>query len=228
MIRLEVLPVPILADIPVINVVLMTVRQEHLKTTPVLMLLQPNVVPAATDVKTARPAKLTGTALMSGLPNVVLAIPVPTTVLPVPVAVQAVLPAMTRFMSVRPNAETAVMAVRSIIILIPARADIQRQAAVRMDTQLLPNLVPAEILPELVINVIRRRLMILMTAKPETINQVRFPRQGGVIVKEAVLMMQQSIFGAETNILVQPMEDMRNIFIRIIITLTVRSRVMLQ
>ena len=43
------------------------------------MLLQPNAVPAATGVKTARPAKLTGTALMSGLLNVVLAIPVSTT-----------------------------------------------------------------------------------------------------------------------------------------------------
>ena len=153
MTRPEALPVPIPAVTPATDVAMIIVRQERLKTTPVLMLLQPNAVLVATDVKTARPAKLTGTVLMSGPPNAVLVIPVLTTVLRVPVAVQAVLPAMTRFMSVRPNAETAVMAVRSIIILIPARADIRHQAVlVLTDMTQLPNLVPAEIPPEPAIN----------------------------------------------------------------------------
>ena len=86
------------------------------------------------------------------------------------------------------------------------------------------NPVPAGLPRVLAINA--RRIMIRMNVKPVIINQERFPEQVGVIVTEVVLMMQQSIFGAETNILVQPTEDMRNIFIRIIITLPVRSRVM--
>ena len=195
MIRLAALPVPILADTPVINVVLMTVRQERLKTTQVLMLLQPNAVPAATDVKTARPAKLIGTVLMSVLPNAAAAIPVPTTVLQVPVAVQAVLPAMTRFMSVRPNAETAVMAVRSIIILIPARADIQRQAVlVLTDMTQLPNLVPAEILPEPAINATLSRLMILMNAK--AIIGKMAPAHLGVVLSMRNLLIKITTLGA--------------------------------
>ena len=153
MTRPAALPVLTPAVIPVTDVAMIIVRQERLKTTRVLMLLQPNAVPAATDVKTARPAKLTGTVLMSGLPNAAAAIPVPTDVLPVPVAVQAVLPAMTRFMSGRPNAETAVMDVKSIIILIPARQDIDLLAVlVLTDMRQLPNLVPVVQLPEPAIN----------------------------------------------------------------------------
>ena len=86
------------------------------------------------------------------------------------------------------------------------------------------NHVPAVLLPVLAINA--RKIMIRMNVKPVIINQERFPERDGVIVKGAVLLMQPSIFGAETNILVQPTEDMRNIFIRITIMLTVRSRVM--
>ena len=82
MIRPEVLPVPILADTPVINVVLMTVRQGHLKTTRVLMLLQPNAVPAATGVKTVRPAVRLIPVLMSDLPNAEAVILAPTPAVP--------------------------------------------------------------------------------------------------------------------------------------------------
>ena len=153
MTRPAALPVLTPAVIPVTDVAMIIVRQERLKTTRVLMLLQPNAVPAATGVKTARPAKLIGTVLMSVLPNAAAVIPVPIPVLPVPVAAQAVLPAMTRFMSGRPNAETAVMDVKSIIILIPARQDIDLLAVlVLTDMRQLPNLVPVVQLPEPAIN----------------------------------------------------------------------------
>ena len=129
MIRHAVLPVPILAVIPVIAAAMIPVRPEHLKTTPVPMLLRPSAVRAATGVKTVRPARPIGTVLMSDLRNAVAAILVPIPVLPVPVAEPAVLPVMTRFMSVRPNAAQAAMDVRSIITLIPARMAIRPQAA---------------------------------------------------------------------------------------------------
>ena len=58
-------------------------RLERLKTTPALMLLPPNAVLVATDVKTARPAKPIGTVLMSGLLSVAAVIPVPIPVLTV-------------------------------------------------------------------------------------------------------------------------------------------------
>ena len=63
---------------PVIVVAMIIVRQERLKTTPVLMLLQPNAVPVATDVRIARPAVRLTPVLMSVLPNAAAAIPVPT------------------------------------------------------------------------------------------------------------------------------------------------------
>ena len=124
-----VLPVPILAVILVIAAAMILVRPEHLKTTPVLMLPRPNAVPAVTGVKTAHPEKLTGTALMSDLPNAEAAIHVPIPVLPVPVAGPAARPVMTRFMSGRPNVAQAVMDVRSIITLIPVRAVTQLRTA---------------------------------------------------------------------------------------------------
>ena len=129
MIRHAALPVPIPAVIPVTDVAMIPVRPERQKTIPVPMLPQPSAVRAATDVKTVRPARPTGTVLMSVLQNAVAAILVPIPVLQVPVAEPAVLPVMTRFMSVRPNAAQAVTAVRSIITLIPARTAIRPQAA---------------------------------------------------------------------------------------------------
>ena len=129
MIRHAVLPVPIPAVIHVIAAAMIPVRPERQKTIPVPMLLRPSAVRAATGVKTVRPARPIGTVLMSDLLNAVAAILVPIPVLPVPVAEPAVLPAMTRFMSVRPNAAQAVTAVRSIITLIPVRAVIRLQTA---------------------------------------------------------------------------------------------------
>ena len=64
MIRHAALPVPIPADIPVIAAAMIPVRPEHLKTTPVPMLLRPSAVRAATGVKTVRPARHIGTVLM--------------------------------------------------------------------------------------------------------------------------------------------------------------------
>ena len=94
----------------------------------------PVLIPAAILVIAAamipvRPARPIGTVLMSDLPNAEAAILVPIPVLPVPVAEPAVLPVMTRFMSVRPNAAQAVTVVRSIITLIPVRTAIRPQAA---------------------------------------------------------------------------------------------------
>ena len=144
MIRHAALPVPIPAVIHVIAAAMIPVRPERQKTIPVPMLPQPSAVRAATGVKTVRPARLTGTVLMSDLQNVVAAILVPIPVLPVPVAEPAVLPVMTRFMSVRPNAAQAVTAVRSIITLIPVRTAIRPQAALVI-TGMIPrqNPVPA-------------------------------------------------------------------------------------
>ena len=144
MIRHAAFPVPIPAVIPVIAAAMIPVRPERQKTIPVPMLPQPSAVRAATGVKTVRPARLTGTVLMSDLQNVVAAILVPIPVLPVPVAGPAVLPVMTRFMSVRLNAAQAVTAVRSIITLIPARTAILPQAALVI-TGMIPrqNPVPA-------------------------------------------------------------------------------------
>ena len=77
-----VLPVPIPVAIPVIVVAMILVRPELLKTIPVLMPVQQNAVPDATDVKTVRPERPTGTALMSDLPNAAAAIHVPILAVP--------------------------------------------------------------------------------------------------------------------------------------------------
>ena len=90
MIRHAALPVPIPAAILVIAAAMIPVRPEHLKTTPVPMLLRPSAVRAATGVKTVRPARPIGTVLMSDLLNAVAAILVPIPVLP---AQRAVFPA---------------------------------------------------------------------------------------------------------------------------------------
>lgn len=163
MIRPAALPVPIPVVIPVIVAAMTLVRPEHLKTTPVLMPPRPNAVPAVTGVKTAHPEKLTGTALMSDLPNAEAAIHVPIPVLPVPVAGPAARPVMTRFMSARPNAVPAVMDVRSIITLIPVRAVIRLQTALVL-TGMIPSLNPVLVVRQagLVTNAIRTHIVILV------------------------------------------------------------------
>ena len=72
------LPVPTPADIPVINVVMTTVRPERLKTIPVPYLLIPNAVRPVSVVKTVLPAAHLIPGLMSGLPNAGLVTLVPT------------------------------------------------------------------------------------------------------------------------------------------------------
>ena len=153
MIRHAALPVPIPAVIPVTDVAMIPVRPERQKTIPVPMLPQPSADHAATDVKTVRPARPIGTVLMSDLLNAEAAILVLIPVLPVPVAEPAVLPVMTRFMSVRLNAAQAAMDVRSIITLIPARMAIRPQAALVI-TGMIPrqNPVLAAQLPVLATN----------------------------------------------------------------------------
>ena len=128
-------------------------------------------------------------------------------------------------MNAGPGLVTILMS-RVTPILILVRQGISRVRAVPDIPKPIrrQNSVPAVRPRVLAINA--RKIMIRMIVKPVIINQERFPEQVGVIVRGAVLLMQPSIFGAETNILVQPTEDMRNIFIQIIITLTVRSRVM--
>ena len=144
MIRHAALPVPIPAVILVIAAAMIPVRPERQKTIPVPMLLRPSADHAATGVKTVRPARLTGTVLMSDLPNAVAAILVPIPVLPVPVAGPAARPVMTRFMSVQLNAAQAAMDVRSIITLIPAHTAIRPQAALVITGMIPhPNPVPA-------------------------------------------------------------------------------------
>ena len=179
-----VLPVPIPADIPVIAAAMIPVRPERQKTIPVPMLPQPSAVRAATDVKTVRPARPTGTVLMSDLQNAVAAILVPIPVLQVPVAEPAVLPAMTRFMSVRPNAVQAAMDVRSIITLIPVRTAIRPQAALVI-TGMIPrqNPVPAAQLPALATNAIRTRIVILV--RPDI--QHRVPTDIPILLQKLVL-----------------------------------------
>ena len=181
MIRHAALPVPIPAAILVIAAAMIPVRPERQKTIPVPMLLRPSAVRAATGVKTVRPAKLTGTVLMSDLRNAVAAILVPIPVLPVPVAEPAVLPVMTRFMSVRPNAAQAAMDVRSIITLIPARMAIRPQAALVI-TGMIPrqNPVPAAQLPALATNARLSPLMIRMNAKA-TIGKRSLLHHGAVL-----------------------------------------------
>ena len=184
MIRHAVLPVPILAVIPVIAAAMIPVRPERQKTIPVPMLPQPSAVRAATGVKTVRPARPTGTVLMSDLPNAEAAILVPIPVLPVPVAEPAVLPVMTRFMSVRPNAAQAVTVARSIITLIPARTAIRPQAALVI-TGMIPrqNPVPAAQLPALATNAIRTRIVILV--RPDI--QHRVPTDIPILLQKLVL-----------------------------------------
>ena len=63
-------PVLILADIPVIAVVMIPARPELLKTITDLMLLLPNAAQDVTDVKTVLPAAGLIPVLMSVLPNV--------------------------------------------------------------------------------------------------------------------------------------------------------------
>ena len=89
MTRHAALPVPIPVVIPVIAAAMIPVRPERQKTIPVPMLPQPSAVRAATDVKTVRPARPTGTVLMSDLPNAEAAILVP---IPVLQAQRAVFP----------------------------------------------------------------------------------------------------------------------------------------
>ena len=184
MTRHAALPVPIPVVIPVIAAAMIPVRPERQKTIPVPMLLQPSAVRAATGVKTALPEKLIGTALMSDLRNAEAAILVPIPVLPVPVAEPAVLPVMTRFMSVRPNAVQAVTAVRSIITLIPARTAIRPQAALVI-TGMIPrqNPVPAAQLPALATNAIRTRIVILV--RPDI--QHRVPTDIPILLQKLVL-----------------------------------------
>ena len=184
MTRHAVLPVPIPVVIPVIAAAMIPVRPERQKTIPVPMLPQPSAVRAATGVKTVRPARPTGTVLMSDLQNAVAAILVPIPVLPVPVAEPAVLPAMTRFMSVRPNAAQAVTAVRSIITLIPARTAIRPQAALVI-TGMIPrqNPVPAAQLPALATNAIRTRIVI--PVRPDI--QHRVPTDIPILLQKLVL-----------------------------------------
>ena len=149
MIRHAALPALISAVTPVIAAAMIPVRPEHLKTTPVPMLLRPSAVRAATGVKAARPVQVPLIpVLMPRLPNAAAVIDAPTVVPAVPVAEPAVLPVMMRFMSVRPNAAQAVTAVRSIITLIPARTAIRLQAALVI-TGMIPrqNPVPAAQLP---------------------------------------------------------------------------------
>ena len=178
------LPVPILAVIPVTDVAMIPVRPERQKTIPVPMLPQPSAVRAATDVKTVRPARPIGTVLMSDLLNAEAAILVPIPVLPVPVAEPAVLPVMTRFMSVRPNAAQAVTVARSIITLIPARTAIRPQAALVI-TGMIPrqNPVPAAQLPALATNAIRTRIVILV--RPDI--QHRVPTDIPILLQKLVL-----------------------------------------
>ena len=184
MIRHAGLPVPILAVILVIAAAMIPVRPERQKTIPVPMLPQPSAVRAATDVKTVRPARPTGTVLMSDLQNAVAAILVPIPVLQVPVAEPAVLPVMMRFMSVRPNAAQAVTAVRSIITLIPARTAIRPQAAlVIMGMIPRQNPVPAAQLPALATNAIRTRIVILV--RPDI--QHRVPTDIPILLQKLVL-----------------------------------------
>ena len=117
MIRHAVLPVPILAVIPVIAAAMIPVRPERQKTIPVPMLLRPSAVRAATGVKTVRPARPTGTVLMSGLPNAEAAILVPIPVLP---AQRAVFPApetTSPRVFLQPNAVPAVMNADIILIV---------------------------------------------------------------------------------------------------------------
>ena len=184
MIRHAALPVPIPAVIHVIAAAMIPVHPEHLKTTPVPMLLRPSADHAATGVKTVRPARPIGTVLMSDLPNAEAAILVPIPVLRVPVAEPAVLPVMTRFMSVRPNAAQAVTAVRSIITLIPARTAIRPQTALVI-TGMIPrqNPVPAAQLPALATNAIRTRIVILV--RPDI--QHRVPTDIPILLQKLVL-----------------------------------------
>ena len=109
MIRHAALPVPILAVIPVIAAAMIPVRPEHLKTTPVPMLLRPSAVRAATGVKTVRPARPIGTVLMSDLLNAVAAILVPIPVLPAQRAVFPVPETTSPRVFLQPNAVPAVM-----------------------------------------------------------------------------------------------------------------------
>ena len=75
----------------------------------------------------------------------------------------AVLPVMTRFMSVRPNAAQAVTAVRSIITLIPARTAIRLQT-VLVITDMIPRQNPVLVVRQagLVTNARRTRIVILV------------------------------------------------------------------
>ena len=75
----------------------------------------------------------------------------------------AVLPVMTRFMSVRPNAAQAVTAVRSIITLIPARTTIRPQTALVI-TGMIPRQNPVLVVRQagLVTNARRTRIVILV------------------------------------------------------------------
>ena len=109
MIRHAALPVPILAVIPVIAAAMIPVRPERQKTIPVPMLLQPSAVRAATGVKTVRPARLTGTVLMSVLQNAVAAILVPIPVLPAQRAAFPVPETMSPRVFLQPNAEQDAM-----------------------------------------------------------------------------------------------------------------------
>ena len=154
MIRHAALPVPIPAAIHVIAAAMIPVRPEHLKTTPVPMLLRPSAVRAATGVKAARPVQVPLIpVLMPRLPNAAAVIDAPTVVPAVPVAEPAARPVMTRFMSVRLNAAQAAMDVRSTLTLIPALAAIRPQAALVI-TGMIPrqNPVPAAQLPALATN----------------------------------------------------------------------------
>ena len=65
------LPVPIPADTPVINVAMTTVRPEHLKVIPVLFPDTQNAELPAIDVRVVLPAVRLIPVLMSGLPNAV-------------------------------------------------------------------------------------------------------------------------------------------------------------
>ena len=152
MIRHAVLPVPIPAVILVTAAAMTIVRQEHLKTTPVLMLPRPSADPPATGAKTVLPVKPTGTVLMSGLPNAEAVIPVPITVLRGQKARQAVRPVMMRFMSDRPNAAPAATDVRSILIPIPVRA-VTRLQAVLVLTGIIPHPNPVLAVQQAVLHV---------------------------------------------------------------------------
>ena len=93
------------------------VRPEHLKTTPVPMLLRPSADHAATGVKTVRQARLTGTVLMSVLQNAVAAILVPIPVLPAQRAVFPVPETTSPRVFLQPNAVPAVMNADIILIV---------------------------------------------------------------------------------------------------------------